>query len=292
VTGGAGSLAVHVAGYKKKAEGRNGSAICSTAFLSYGNLRMNTQNAETHLSRRDALKTFGASAALLGLGLFGQQTLRGEAAKGAKTIPATGGPFVLPPLPYAYDALEPHIDAKTMEIHHDKHHQGYVNNANKALAELPDLRALSPTEILQQLDKAPEAVRTTLRNNVGGHANHTFFWSIMSPDGGGEPKGDLSDAINKRFGDFSKFKVDFADAAAKRFGSGWAWLTVKNGELTVESSANQDSPLMNGAMPVLGIDVWEHAYYLKYQNKRADYVSAFWNVVDWKKADELYRSVT
>jgi len=252
---------------------------------------MNTQNAELTLSRRDALKTFGAGAALLSLGLLGTQRLTAQAAGGAAASTASG-PFVLPPLTYAYDALEPHIDAKTMEIHHTKHHQAYVTAANKALEGHADLRGLVVADMLLQLDEAPEAIRTTLRNNVGGAANHSFFWTLLSPKGGGEPKGGLGSAIEKQFGDFAAFKTQFADAAMKRFGSGWAWLVVKDGKLVIESSANQDSPLMTGARPILGLDVWEHAYYLKYQNRRADYVSAFWNVVDWDKASDYYRMAT
>jgi Fe-Mn family superoxide dismutase len=252
---------------------------------------MNFQNAEFTLSRRDALKTFGAGAALLSLGLLGTQRLAAQAA-GEKSAAVMDGPFLLPPLTYAYDALEPHIDAKTMEIHHTKHHQAYVTAANKALAGQSALLGMDVPELLANLEKAPESIRTTLRNNVGGHANHTFFWTILSPKGGGEPKGGLESAIKKEFGDFGAFKTQFADAAAKRFGSGWAWLLVKDGKLAIESSANQDSPLMTGARPVLGLDVWEHAYYLKYQNRRADYVAAFWNVVDWDKANEYYRMAT
>ncbi len=252
---------------------------------------MNTQNAEFTLSRRDALKTFGAGAALLSLGLLGTQRLAAQAAGGAAASTASG-PFVLPPLAYAYDALEPHIDAKTMEIHHSKHHQAYVTAANKALVGQAVLQGLVVADLLRQLDEAPEAIRTTLRNNVGGHANHSFFWTLLSPKGGGEPKGGLESAIKTQFGDFAAFKTQFADAAMKRFGSGWAWLVVKDGKLGIESSANQDSPLMTGARPVLGLDVWEHAYYLKYQNRRADYVSAFWNVVDWDKANDYYRMAT
>ncbi|ATC65207.1 superoxide dismutase [Nibricoccus aquaticus] len=252
---------------------------------------MNSQNAEFTLSRRDALKTFGAGAALLSLGLLGMQRLSAQASAGAAAN-AASGPFVLPPLTFAYDALEPHIDAKTMEIHHTKHHQAYVTAANKALAGHAELLGLDVPELLRQLDKAPEAIRTTLRNNVGGHANHSFFWTLLSPKGGGEPKGGLESAIKKQFGDFAAFKTQFADAAAKRFGSGWAWLLMKDGKLVIESSANQDSPLMMGARPILGLDVWEHAYYLKYQNRRADYVNAFWNVVDWDKANDYYRMAT
>lgn len=252
---------------------------------------MNLQNAESTLSRRDALKTFGAGAALLSLGLLSTQRLSAQAAGGA-TAAAPTGPFVLPPLTYAYDALEPHFDAKTMEIHHTKHHQAYVTAANRALAGQTDLLGLEVPELLRGLDKAPEAIRTTLRNNVGGHANHSFFWTLLSPKGGGDPKGGLESAIKKQFGDFATFKAQFADAAMKRFGSGWAWLVVKDDKLVIESSANQDSPLMTGARPVLGLDVWEHAYYLKYQNRRADYVAAFWSLVDWDKANDYYRMAT
>lgn len=204
---------------------------------------------------------------------------------------ATRQPFTLPKLPYAYDALEPHIDARTMEIHHTKHHQGYVNNANKALADHPELLALSGETLLERLETVDEPLRTTLRNNVGGHLNHAFFWETLSPKGGGKPKGGLADAIEKTFGSFDAFKAAFADAAGKRFGSGWAWLVVANGTLSIRSTANQDSPLMEGAMPVIGLDVWEHAYYLKYQNRRADYVSAFWNVVDWKVAGKRFEAL-
>ena len=252
---------------------------------------MNTHNnAEFSLSRRDALKTLGAGAALLGLGLVGSQRL---AAQGAEGVSANvmKGPFMLPPLGFAYDALEPHIDAKTMEIHHTKHHQAYITAANKALESQADLRALEAPDLLEQLDKAPEAIRTTLRNNVGGHVNHTFFWTILSPKGGGEPKGRLGGAIKDQFGGFDEFKKQFGEAASKRFGSGWAWLVLKNEKLAIISTPNQDSPLMDRAIPLVGLDVWEHAYYLKYQNRRADYVNAFWNVVDWDKANEYYRSV-
>jgi Fe-Mn family superoxide dismutase len=207
---------------------------------------MNTQSSESSVSRRDALKTLGAGVALLGLGLMGQQRLGAQTAGGAAaTAPASVGPFVLPPLTFAYDALEPHIDAKTMEIHHTKHHQSYVTAANKALEGQADLRGLEVPELLRQLDKAPEAIRTTLRNNVGGHANHTFFWSILSPKGGGEAKGRLGSAIEKQFGDFAKFKTQFADAAAKRFGSGWAWLVAKDGQLAIESTARASGFIEN-----------------------------------------------
>lgn len=190
--------------------------------------------------------------------------------------------FELPPLPYSEDALEPHVDARTMSIHHDKHHAAYTNNLNKALEEHSDLAAKSIEELLGNLDSVPANIRTTVRNNGGGYANHNLFWKIMSPDGGGAPSGELADAINMAFGSFDAFKEEFGKAAANRFGSGWAWLCVGNdGNLTVTSTPNQDTPLMDGDTPILGLDVWEHAYYLNYQNRRPDYVAAWWNVVDW-----------
>jgi superoxide dismutase, Fe-Mn family len=190
--------------------------------------------------------------------------------------------FTLPPLPYAYNALEPHIDEQTMRIHHDKHHQAYVNNLNAALEGQTDLQSQSLEDLLTKLDAVPENIRTTVRNNGGGHHNHTFFWEIMAPGGSPEPIGGLATAIDNTFKGIAGFKEQFAKAAATRFGSGWAWLTMdKNGTLAIESTANQDSPLMTGKMPVLGCDVWEHAYYLKYQNRRPDYVTAWWNVVNW-----------
>ncbi len=194
----------------------------------------------------------------------------------------------LPALPYAKDALEPHIDALTMEIHHGRHHATYVNNLNAALEGHDDLAAKSIEELISNLNEVPESIRTAVRNNGGGHANHSLFWQIMSPNGGGEPTGELAAAINEKFGSFEKFKEAFADAAVKRFGSGWAWLVVQNGQLAVTSTPNQDSPLMDGATPLLGLDVWEHAYYLKYQNKRPDYIKAFWNVVNWDEVNKRY----
>ncbi|WP_102345579.1 superoxide dismutase [Bacillus sp. Marseille-P3661] len=196
--------------------------------------------------------------------------------------------YELPQLPYAYDALEPHIDARTMEIHHSKHHNTYVTNVNAALEGNDELLSKSVEELVANLDAVPEAKRTAVRNNGGGHANHSLFWTIMSPNGGGEPTGDLATAINQKFGSFESFKEEFAKAAATRFGSGWAWLVVNNGELEVTSTPNQDSPLMEGKTPILGLDVWEHAYYLNYQNRRPDYVSAFWNVVDWNAVTDRY----
>lgn len=190
--------------------------------------------------------------------------------------------FELPALTYALDALEPHIDSRTMQIHHGKHHAGYTNNLNAALEAHPDLAAKSIEALLGDLNSVPEGIRTAVRNNGGGYANHTLFWSIMSPNGGGEPDGDLGAAINATFGSFDDFKAAFSKAAATRFGSGWAWLYVDaSGNLAITSTPNQDTPLMDGNTPILGLDVWEHAYYLHYQNRRPDYIAAWWNIVDW-----------
>ncbi len=196
--------------------------------------------------------------------------------------------FTLPPLPYAFDALQPHIDAKTMEIHHGKHHNAYITNANKALESHADLASKSVEDLLKGISSAPDSVRQALINNAGGHANHSLFWEIMGKGCGGTPGGAIGDAITKTFGGFDPFKEKFAAAGATRFGSGWAWLAVKNGQIEVFSTANQDSPIMTGHTPILGLDVWEHAYYLNYQNRRPDYIAAWWNVVNWKKVDELY----
>lgn len=198
--------------------------------------------------------------------------------------PPPSGPFKLPPLPYAFNALEPYIDARTMEIHHNKHHQGYVDKLNAAVAGHPDLAAMSVDDLVAHLDKVPDAIRGAVQNQGGGHANHSFFWKIMGPGKGGAPTGKLADAINSKFGDFEKFKTALADAAAARFGSGWAWLVAGKDGLEVLSTANQDSPLTLGKTPIIGIDVWEHAYYLKYQNLRPAYVAAWWNVVNWDEA--------
>ena len=195
----------------------------------------------------------------------------------------------LPPLPYDYDALEPYVDEQTMRIHHDKHHAGYVNNLNAALEKHALFAAWSLEQLLGQLNQVPEDIRTAVRNNAGGHANHTLFWSIMSPNGGGEPGGDLGEAIVATFGDFGSFKDQLSKAAATRFGSGWGWLSVdSSGQLVVESTPTQDSPIMEGRTPILGIDVWEHAYYLKYQNRRPDYVEAWWSTINWGAAAERY----
>ena len=189
--------------------------------------------------------------------------------------------YELPALPYAHDALEPHIDVRTMEIHHGKHHQAYINNVNGALEGNEELAGKSVEELVSDLDSVPEDIRGAVRNNGGGHANHSLFWSVMGSGKGGEPGGDLGAAIDATFGSFDAFKDAFAQAGATRFGSGWAWLVVDGGNLAVTSTANQDSPLMEGKTPILGLDVWEHAYYLNYQNRRPDYIGAFWNVVDW-----------
>lgn len=199
--------------------------------------------------------------------------------------------FQLPELPYAYDALEPHIDKETMNIHHTKHHNTYVTNLNAALEGHSDLQEKSVEELISDLDALPEDIRTAVRNNGGGHANHSLFWKTLSPNGGGSPTGELADKINEAFGSFDKFKEAFEQAAATRFGSGWAWLVVNsNGDLEVTSTPNQDSPLMEGKTPLLGLDVWEHAYYLKYQNRRPEYISAFWNVVNWDEVAKNYDS--
>jgi Fe-Mn family superoxide dismutase len=195
----------------------------------------------------------------------------------------------LPPLPYPTNALEPHIDATTMEIHHGRHHNAYVTNLNAALESAPELQSKSVEELIADLNAVPESIRTAVRNNGGGHANHSLFWKVIGPNGGGAPTGALAAAIDSELGGFEKFKEDFSKAAATRFGSGWAWLAVSpQGKLKVYSLPNQDSPIMEGDTPILGLDVWEHAYYLKYQNKRPDYIAAFWNVVNWEEVGKLY----
>jgi superoxide dismutase, Fe-Mn family len=194
--------------------------------------------------------------------------------------------FVLPPLPYDYSALEPHIDTQTMQLHHDKHHAAYVTNLNNAV-QGTQFENMNVEELMRRINEVPENIRTAVRNNGGGHVNHTMFWEIMKPNGGGQPNGALADAVNQTFGGFDQFKAQLNDAATKRFGSGWGWLVAdQSGKLQIISTANQDSPFMDGHFPIMGIDVWEHAYYLKYQNRRADYLNAWWNVANW---DEIAR---
>jgi Fe-Mn family superoxide dismutase len=236
------------------------------------------------MTRRQALKTTALASAAIA-------TLPGAIAQPADPAPlisTTTQPFTLPPLPYAYDALEPHIDARTMEIHHDKHHAAYVANLNKAVAGHPDLEKKSVEELLKDLSGVPEKIRTAVRNNGGGHYNHSLFWQMMKKDGGGEPGGELAKAIDAAFGNFSAFKETFSKAALGQFGSGWAWLVLDGSALKIEDTANQDTPLGAGKPPLLGLDVWEHAYYLKHQNKRADYIAAWWNVVNWDFVSARY----
>ncbi|EKY7873895.1 superoxide dismutase [Enterococcus faecium] len=198
--------------------------------------------------------------------------------------------YTLPDLPYAYDALEPYIDEETMHLHHDKHHNTYVTNLNSAIEKYPELGEKTIEELLSDMDAIPTDIKTAVRNNGGGHANHSFFWEIMAPNAGGEPTGEIKEAINEAFGDFSSFKEEFKKAAAGRFGSGWAWLVMENGKLAITSTANQDSPLMEGKTPILGLDVWEHAYYLKYKNARPDYIAAFWNVINWDEVNKRFEA--
>ena len=235
------------------------------------------------MTRREALKVIGGGAALMGMGAL----TAGRAAENPGG--AVEQPFTLPKLAYGYDALEPHFDARTMEIHYTKHHAAYIKNANKALEGHPELLSKTGEEILAGLPDVDEPLRTTLRNNVGGHVNHSFFWRIIAPAAPmGERTGNLAASIDKTFGSSDAFKTQFAAAAMKVFGSGWAWLSVKDGALSVQTTPNQDSLLSAGATPVIGLDVWEHAYYLKHQNVRADYVAAFWNVLNWQQADANY----
>lgn len=231
------------------------------------------------LNRRHFLVLLGASAGAFLL----------DSCAAAETSPPRTSTIELPPLPYPYDALEPHIDAKTMQFHHDKHHAAYVNNLNKALDKYPELKNKTVEQLLQNLDNVPADIRTTVRNNGGGHVNHSMFWKIMKPNGGGEPTGEIATAINDNFGSFADFKKQFNEAGAGRFGSGWVWLVRnKNGKLEITTTANQDSPLMEGKSPIFGNDVWEHAYYLKYQNRRPDYLEAWWNVVNWDEINQRF----
>lgn len=227
-----------------------------------------------NMNRRHLLSTVGATSAAMVLASAGQTACASEAK--------------LPQLDYSKDALEPHIDAQTMEIHHGKHHQAYINNLNKALADHPLLQSKSIDELLSNLDSVPESIRTTVRNNGGGHLNHTLFWKMMAPQGGQQDRGQVGKAIDSTFGSFEKFQQAFAAAATGQFGSGWAWLVSSGSKLEIVATANQDTPISKGIAPLLGVDVWEHAYYLKYQNLRANYVTAWWNVVNWNYVNELF----
>ncbi len=236
------------------------------------------------MTRRQAIKTTALASAALA-------TLPGAIAQPNSAPPAAAppsGPFTLAPLPYAFDALEPHIDAQTMQIHHDKHHAAYITNLNKAVAEFPDLGKKSVEDLLKDLNSVPEKIRGVVRNHGGGHYNHSLFWQMMKKNGGGEPAGELAKAIDTSFGSFSSFKDNFTKAALGQFGSGWAWLVLDGRQLKIEPTPNQDTPLSAGRTPLLGLDVWEHAYYLKYQNKRADYIGAWFNVVNWDFVSERH----
>jgi|UniRef100_UPI004049ED4C superoxide dismutase, Fe-Mn family len=236
------------------------------------------------MTRREIIKTLGAGAALTGLGLLSTRAGLVENSR----PDSLKYPFTLPPLGYEFNALEPHIDSLTMSIHHDKHHQGYVNNANKAMHDYPELQGMGAAQVLANLKDVPEAIRGSVRNNVGGHANHSFFWKIIGPGAQSEPEGILGEAIIREFGTVGEFRTKFAQAAMQRFGSGWAWLSMFDGGLSIHSTPNQDSPISEGKTPLLGLDVWEHAYYLHYQNRRADYVNAFWSIVDWRQVEANY----
>jgi superoxide dismutase, Fe-Mn family len=238
-------------------------------------------------------RTFiGQSAATLAVAGAAAQLLAPREASAQAAAAAPAGPHKLPKLGYDFGALEPHIDAKTMEIHYTKHHQAYIDKLNAALAKHADLAKLSAEELIKKLETIPEDIRTAVQNNGGGHVNHTFFWKIMGPGKGGQPKGELADAINKKFGSFAAMKEALAAAAGSRFGSGWAWLVKSGDGVDVMSTANQDSPLSLGKTPIIGVDVWEHAYYLKYQNKRPDYVAAWWNVVNWDQAAKNFSAAS
>jgi superoxide dismutase, Fe-Mn family len=241
------------------------------------------------MTRRQALKTTALASAMCATAT----TLRianAQSSAGPAPAAAVTGPFTLPPLPYVFDALEPHIDALTMQIHHDKHHAAYVTNLNKAVAEFPELGKKRVEDLVRDLNALPEKIRTAVRNQGGGHYNHTLFWQMMKKDGGGQPSGELLKAVEKRFGSFAAFKEEFTKAALGQFGSGWAWLVLDaNKELGIQPTPNQDSPISQNKQPLLGVDVWEHAYYLKYQNRRPEYVAAFFQVIDWDYVGERYK---
>lgn len=251
------------------------------------------------LNRRNFLFLLGAGTSAVALGTWRSSSLIDTAwaaeppREGGSDVAQNSSPFKLPPLPYAYNALEPHIDAQTMRFHHDKHHAAYVKNLNAAIAKYPELKGRSAEQLLRDINRVPEDIRTTVRNNGGGHVNHTMFWNIMKPNGGGEPTGAIAAAIKQNFGSFEEFKKQFNSSGEKRFGSGWAWLVRnRDGKLQVTSTANQDSPLMEGNYPIMGNDVWEHAYYLKYQNRRPDYLNAWWNVVNWNEINKRFEQAS
>ena len=245
---------------------------------------LNERNA-LMMTRRQALKTAGLAATACAIGSALQN---GKAQSVPAAASSPNGPFTLPPLPYPFDALEPNIDAQTMEIHHDRHHAAYVANLNKAVAEFPEVGKKSIEDLLKNLNSVPEKIRTAVRNQGGGHYNHSLFWQMMSRNGGGEPKGELGQAIEKAFGGFPGFKSTFSEASARVFGSGWAWLVLDAGDLRIETTPNQDAPISQGKSALLGLDVWEHAYYLKYQNRRPEYINAFWRVVNWDFVADRY----
>ena len=250
------------------------------------------------LKRRNFLFLLGAGTGGVALGVWRSSGLidsawAAEPSRTSQSAAQNTGVFQVPPLPYAYNALEPHIDAQTMRFHHDKHHTAYVNNLNAALEKHPELKGKSAEQMLRDLSSIPEDIRTTVRNNGGGHVHHSMFWNIMKPNGGGEPTGPIAKAIKDSFGSFEAFKTQFNEAGTKRFGSGWAWLVrTSDGKLQVTSTPNQDSPLTDGNYPIMGNDVWEHAYYLNYQNRRPEYLKAWWNVVNWDEINKRFEQAT
>ena len=241
------------------------------------------------MTRRQALKTTALASAAYAA-ISPPRIVNAHPAPGSTATGAPGGPFTLPPLPYPYDALEPHIDAQTMHIHHDKHHAAYVANLNKAVAPFPELGQKPVEDLLKDLNAVPEQIRTAVRNQGGGHYNHSMFWEMMNKNAGGEPSGELAKAIDKKFGGFGAFKDQFKKTAVGQFGSGWAWLVSDGGELKIQATANQDSPISEGKQPLLGVDVWEHAYYLKYQNRRPEYVAAWFNVINWDYVSQKFQN--
>lgn len=248
------------------------------------------QSRRTFLTTAAAVVTGAIAADVFGAATTPAAGTSGTTGSVTATPPPASGPHKVPPLPYDYDALEPHIDKLTMQLHHDKHHAAYVSKLNDAIAPYPELAQKSAEELIKSLNELPEAIRTAVRNNGGGHVNHTMFWEIMTPGGPGNPSGELAEAVKGAFNSFDELKTKFNDAGVKRFGSGWVWLIRnKDGKLEIISTANQDSPLMDGQQPILGNDVWEHAYYLKYQNRRPEYLAAWWKVLNWDKVAERFK---